>query len=127
MQNDKKKYVCNTVTGAIRLKVSYFGNPKLKENEVVLEDKELPLPDYFYDSNSKSIKERHSFRVGNWDNDYYTLLLPANTEVIWQSEKYTVEDGVLEVMVDQAGSHAITLIHPHYKTEVRYLENPEKN
>lgn len=124
MQNVNKRYVCNAVTGRIRLKVSGHGVDNVNEDEVVVKHEDVNLFEHYYDVVSQSIVSKKVFAEGQWNSDTYTVQLPEGTVVYWKGEKYEVQDGILELLVDQAGSHILTITHPHYITESRSIENP---
>lgn len=123
MQNVKKYYVCNTETGVIKTKLSRLVQLTLNDNERVVQADDLKIEHHYFDTTKGKIVERHHFEVGTWMVDEYRVPLPVGTLLLWQGAKYTVNDGQAEVLVDQPGQHKMTLIHPHYHTEVRTIEN----
>ncbi len=125
MQNGKKYYFCDEVTGEIKYKLSKLLRSKINKNQRVILHSDVDLSSHYYNVETKSIEERKSFPAGNWVGGEYVVNLPHNATLLWQGEKYTVNDGVAELMVDQPGEHEIIFSHPHYKTETRYIENPE--
>jgi|TARA_Y100001938_G_C7718024_1_gene248636 hypothetical protein len=125
MQNVKRKYLCDIETGRIKHKVSGFDNSVARPGERILIQEDVDISKHYYNASTDEIEERKQFPAGNWVGGEYVINLPHNATLLWQGEKYTVDDGVAELMVDQPGEHEIILSHPHYKTETRYIENPE--
>ena len=125
MQNDKKYYLCDEVTGQIKYKASKLLNNKIEENQRFVLHFDVDLNSHYFNSESNSIEERKTFPAGSWVGGEYVVSLPEKTMLLWQGERYTVNDGTAELMVDQPGQHQVILIHPHYYTETRYIENPE--
>jgi len=123
MQNVKKYYVCNIETGVIKAKLSKLVALTLNDSERLVKADDLKLEHHYFDATKGKIVERLHFDVGTWAGEEYRVPLPVGALLLWQGAKYAVNDGQAEVLVDQPGQHKMTLIHPHYHTEVRTIEN----
>lgn len=96
MQNGKKYYFCDEVTGEIKYKLSKLLRSKVNKNQRVILHSDVDLSSHYYNVETKSIEERKSFPAGNWVGGEYVVNLPHNATLLWQGEKYTVDDGVAE-------------------------------
>lgn len=54
---------------------------------------------------------------------YFTVNVPVGTTAIWQGQRYQVDDGVLEVLINEAGVFPLTLYHPKYIVREYEIEN----
>jgi len=127
MPSVKKYYVCDTATGNIKTKLSRLVKLNLAANERLVKHDDITLNDYFFDASILAIEPRKHFPAGEMVNGEYRVSLPQGTKLLWQGANYTVDDGLAELTVDQPGQHNLTLIHPHYHTEVRTVENTNAN
>lgn len=127
MPSVKKYYVCDTATGSVKTKLSRLVSLNLATSERLVKHDDITLNDYFFDASVMAIVPRKHFSMGEMVGNEYRVLLPQGTKLLWQGANYVINDGIAELNVDQPGQHKLTLIHPHYHTEVRTVENTDTN
>ena len=126
MQNVNTYVVYDDSNGAIRMIVKTLVPPKqtpdgtsiLITNDNVKSSNRVELSDL-------SIATKLTLPDGQWSGNYYEVPVPAGTKAFWQGECYEVDDGLLEVLVDQPGVHSLKLTHPIYETRGIDLENQQ--
>ncbi|MFC6441035.1 hypothetical protein [Bowmanella sp. JS7-9] len=124
MQNVNSFVVYEVATGIIRRKI------QCRPDEIVLNvgegmiEGDVDLDQYYVDPTQPALVPRMQFAEGVLADGYFTIALPVGTTVLWQSEIYTVDDGELDVLVDQPGVFSLHLSHPHYVHKVVNIENP---
>ena len=93
------------------------------EGRGVIEVDEAPRFKDHYVSEGQVV-ERKSFNVPNTQvSGSFEMTLPIGAEAKWLDEWYTVDDGLLELTLDQVGTFPLVLKHPHFKTRLVTLEN----
>jgi len=82
--------------------------------------------EYYVDITTTEVKTKIPFAVSSVHNGSNIVIsnLPINTSVMIDGDQYIVEDGVLEMTLDQPIEITYWLDHPHYITEVNTLESP---
>lgn len=125
-QSKSSTIVCDKNTGAVLQRLSAPSNfVSLSKGQVAVEyDQPIPMNSLYYDCDEKCLKQKRDFESGVLVDDYYTLNnVPVGTTISWQGETYEVNDGSLELLIDQPGNHTLHLYHPHYNDAELKIEN----
>lgn len=120
--------VYNDTDGAIRMIVKTLSPPSetpsgtsvLVTTENVEQTDRVELSDL-------TIASKYEFEDGAWSGDYFVVPVPPGTKAFWQGECHDVDDGSIEVLVDQPGEHLLKLTHPLYLTKDISIENQQTN
>jgi hypothetical protein len=114
----------NKVTGEIISVVSgpYKPVASASTNKII---KILSVPDqHRVDLSTLEIVDRYEFENPETNvSGLFTMQVPINTNIVWDNESYTVDDGLLEIEIDQPGSYKLLLTHPCYFTKELTIEN----
>tara|TARA_R110001583_G_scaffold21308_3_gene80882 strand:+ start:34785 stop:35159 length:375 start_codon:yes stop_codon:yes gene_type:complete len=123
MQNDKYLTLYDPATGVIAMQLN---GPLVKK---VANSLWTTIPDdgsYRVNLDTLLVVKKSTFDYASHPKTSGNLLLtnvPINTELHWQSESFTIIDGVIDIDLDQLGLFTLLLCHPLYLDRVITIEN----
>jgi len=80
----------------------------------------------YIDVRTKTVKDKNTFSVPETKvSGLFVMELPVGTTAVWQDETYLVNDGCIEITLDQIGRFPLRLRHPAYIGEEVIIENQQ--
>lgn len=115
----------NEVTGDITSSTRSVARPLASAGHRIKETIDFTDPDAFYvNIATYEVVAKANFELPAMPvSGIFSMAVPQGTLVKWLGDWYTINDGLLEIVIDQIGSFPLVLRHEFFITEYTTIEN----